>query len=356
MSRQSQLQEFNERQAEWKEFGIDEEQHRTFCELCHVNFWDNSRKCTVGNCLKMAMASIVDTYFDHIKPGIDKIDDKPTVHRKRLEGVVETAKRLRERISELPEKTEDRLFETVGQSERGTEWIPDFISCSFSLNEISSSHRGLGWLGQTIRGCEAAIDELESDFSDGGKPRDGERALTWEANDVFHLYLAYGLSEMSEVHREELIQKWPEGRREKRDEFIASTLQIAGAKVGNGDKSKRAIRRYLSERDAKRAEVGEPPDFFSLCDDEDWRKAYSVVTNREEYPMVKHANTWHLPPETDLDVEAVGTARELMLQKMERMAELVTSHEPVPLTEVLLFVDCSAITGFERRFSNFVHS
>jgi len=296
MGQQEKLEQFRRRKREWERFGIDDDFHQGLCDPCHLEPADDPTECTVSNALKASVVEAVDNYFDIGKsqfkmrddengrgdehPTVYAIDDKPALHRQRLEDTLDSARALREQLADLPDKTVERLcgygFETeyppdpdglaaetldrryrkqleareliesdgVEEDEKTNAW-QDFLSVS---HDIPGEFDELGeWMDRLILACKSTLERLPND------PRltkRGERKLAWTANKIFHIYLAYSLSGMSPQDHQEITRGpsydeldsdgapdleersiWsvrPVEYCEDRDEFIRAVLELAG--------------------------------------------------------------------------------------------------------------------------------
>ncbi|GEM_PF-6226106 len=307
MTWQEQLEDFQARRDNWERFGIDGEVHRELCEMCCVAFEDDPEACTVANALMAAVSEAVDSYFAGKRLGhiaVDRdgnvktdnqgevifehgLENKPALHRKRLEKTRMTAEALKERIDEMPEGTlkllcgfgpegsrypadsdglagetlkkreekrwaaKEVLDDDEATKEERIEAQKDFLLVPRSIpDEIDELQV---WLERLIKASDSALERLSQ--SDPRSTRRSEKELARTAQEIFHTYLAFGLAEMPFSQRHEIAHGasyeelkrqgfsdgdletrtlWsvrPENYARRRDDFIRSVLDLAGVEA-----------------------------------------------------------------------------------------------------------------------------
>jgi hypothetical protein len=184
----------------------------------------------------------------------------------------------------------------------------------------------LEWIDRLILACDSALARLPD--CDPRSSKRGRKQLAWTANELFHMYLAYGLSAMSprqrheeargpsydELFREEGLSDsdleertlWsvrPENYRERRDDFVRTVLDLAGV---DGPSSDSGLDNWRAEFSDRAVVVGRTPPTRAMglvqywfC--EDWEltvRAAEQLRERMLAAMQSVAEARQISPDT----------------------------------------------------------
>lgn len=341
MGREEQLAEFEQRRWEWNHYGLDTEYFSSLSDLCSLPRSDDPTALTVTNALRAAITERVDKYFGFSKSLEDGLDDKPSLHRNRLEEVRETAEKLQQLISELPDKTARKIdfvlsepVDPEGRCEvladvcnaKQIDNFNDYLEAAQRASKVADFNDLLDvpgfldnleekypetahhyrrnrrdWLGRLIQGCERGLENLEEDPT---TTKNAEQTLARYATEIFNMYSAYGWPDQSRLETsdgDDWRQHWADSFKQRRVEFVQKVLAFVGNNVSEKTVADRIRDRFIP-RDTSTPETEVIPNLYYLI-------------------------TWPQNEQTP-DTKRVRQIRERLLASMERLSEAAPFDSP----------------------------